>query len=149
MPVQLTPSGTRGATMPKMPPWLMKVFYAIAPVFFRLRGVDTMMLTTTGARSGKEHAVQLSAFPDGDGSWLVIASSGGTAKHPAWLFNMARNPDKIWVQFGKKKRRVEADSLQGSEREAAWQRVTKAWPGYNSYRQKTDREIPVVRLTAV
>ena len=126
----------------------MKTFYAIAPVFFRLRGIQTAMLITVGSKTGQERAVQLSVFADGSDAWVVIASAAGAAKHPGWFFNMARNPDKIWLQFGGRKVRVNADTLQGPDRDTAWQRVVAKWPGYEGYRKKTDRDIPVIRLTA-
>ena len=146
MPVELTPSGTRGVVMRKAPRWLMRLAYAVAPLFFKIRGLDTVMLTTLGARSGEEHTVQLIPFPEGDGSWLVVASSAGSVKHPAWYYNMARNPDNIWLETAGRKIQVEAESLSGQERQAAWDRVVKVWKGYDSYKEKTDREIPVVRL---
>jgi len=127
----------------------MKVAYAVAPVFFKMRGLHTIMLTTVGARSGKEHTVQLLRVPEGDGSWLVVASAAGSVKHPAWYYNMARHPDEIRIETAGRKIRVEAESLTGQERAAAWDRIVKVWKGYDSYKQKTDREIPVVRLTAV
>jgi len=148
MPVKLTPNGTRGVAMRKAPSWLMKIAYAVAPLFFKMRGLDTVMLTTVGARSGKEHTVLLILFPEDERSWLLVASSAGSVKHPAWYYNMARNLEKIWIETGGRKIRVEAESLTGQEREAAWDRVVKVWKGYDSYKEKTDREIPVVRLKA-
>ena len=147
MPVELTPNGTRGGTVPRMPGWLVKPAYAIAPLFFRSKGIQLGMLTTVGSKTGEERQVQLSIFPDGENAWIVIASAGGATKHPGWFFNMARNPDKVWLETGGRKMRVEAQSLKGAEREAAWQKATAVWPGYNGYKAKTDRDIPVVRLT--
>jgi deazaflavin-dependent oxidoreductase (nitroreductase family) len=147
MPVELTPGGTRGVTMPKIPKPLMKVLLPIGNLFLRSRGMRLLSLTTVGARSGKEHTVYLSYFPDGEDAWLVVASFGGSQRHPAWYFNMARNPDKIWVTIGDGKVRVRAESLTGDAREAAWRRIVAEQPIYGGYEQKTDRAIPVVRLT--
>ena len=69
MSVELTPSGTRGATMPRISKRLMKVLMPIANLFLRFRGMRLLSLTTVGARSGQEHAVDLSYFSDGDDAW--------------------------------------------------------------------------------
>lgn len=145
MSVDLTPSGTRGGTMPRIPKPLQKVFLPLANLFLKSRGMRLLQLTTVGAKSGNEHTVYLTYFPDG-GGWLVVGSAGRAAKHPAWLFNMARNPDKIWVTIDGRKMPVRAESLKGEERAAAWQRITAEQSIYAGYEQKTDREIPIVRL---
>ena len=147
MSVELTPGGTRGATMPRIPKPLMRVLLPIGNLFLRSRGMRLLSVTTVGARSGKEHTVHLGYFPDGDDAWLVVASFGGSPKHPDWYFNMARNPDKIWVTIGERKVRVRAESLGGEAREAAWRRIVAEQPIYGGYEHKTDRAIPVVRLT--
>jgi len=104
-------------------------------------------LTTIGARSGKERSTVLGGFPDGDNAWLIIASRGGSPLHPGWLHNIAANPDKVWIQVGNRKFRAHVESLTGKEREEAYARVAKAAPSYAGYPKKTDREIPVLRLT--
>ena len=115
----------------------------------QLRGTRVLFLTTIGARSGRPHRVRLSWFRDDDNAWLVVASYGGAAQHPAWYVNMARHPDQVWIEIGGRKLRVQAESLHGAERAAAWQRITAVAPIYNSYQENTDREIPIVRLRAV
>jgi deazaflavin-dependent oxidoreductase (nitroreductase family) len=108
----------------------------------------SLVLTTVGARSGQRREAHLTAFPEGDG-WLVVASKGGDPAHPAWYHNMARHPDQVWVQVGKLRTRVKPESLTGPDRARAWQRVVSEYPNYRAYETKTDREIPVVRLTPV
>jgi len=147
MSVELTPGGTRGATMPKIPKPLQKILMPIANLFLRSKGMRLLYLTTVGAKSGREHAVYLTYFPDGEETWLIVASFGGSPKHPAWYFNMAKNPDKVWATLNGRKVRVRAESLAGEAREAAWRRITAEQPIYGGYEQKTDRAIPVVRLT--
>ena len=107
-----------------------------------------LLLTTVGAKSGQKREAHLTAFPDGDG-WLVVASRGGSAGHPAWYLNMARHPDQVWVQVSSRRTRVKPESLKGAARAKAWQRVVSEYPNYSHYEEKTDREIPVVRLTPV
>jgi deazaflavin-dependent oxidoreductase (nitroreductase family) len=146
MPVELTPSGTRGGKMPRIPKIVQRLVLPIANLFLKSRGMRILQLTTVGARSGNEHSVYLTYFPDGNG-FLVVGSAGGAAKHPAWLYNLAKNPDRIWATMDGRKIPVRPESLKGEEREAAWRRIVAEQSLYGSYEQKTDREIPIVRLT--
>jgi len=89
----------------------------------------------------------LGVFPEGENAWLLIASNGGAQAHPHWFFNIARNPDKVWLQVGAKRFRVNVEELDGKEREDAYARVAAVGKTYGGYPKKTDREIPVLRLT--
>ena len=113
----------------------------------RFMGFPVLVLTTIGARSGKERNAVLGAFPESDNAWLIIGSKSGAASNPNWLYNLARNPDRIWAQVGNRKFRANVESLQGKERDDAYARVATAAPQYGGYRDKTDREIPVLRVT--
>jgi len=110
-------------------------------------GFPVLLLTTVGAKTGKEHTHVLGGFPDGPDAWLVVASKGGSATHPAWFINLAKNPDKVWIQVGNRKMRAAVESLSGAEREQAYSRVVAVAPRYGDYLKKTDREIPVLRVT--
>jgi deazaflavin-dependent oxidoreductase (nitroreductase family) len=90
----------------------------------------------------------LGTFPDGEGAWLIVASAGGATKNPAWYHNLAAHPDQAQVEVGGKAVDVTATQLAGQERDAAWQRITAAQPRYAGYVKKTDRVLPVIRLTA-
>ena len=152
MSVELTPRGTRGTTMPKIPKPIVKVLLPIGNWVMRRRGAQLLELTTIGARSGLPRTVTVGWFldlADGKDSWLVVASNAGAAQHPAWYINMAKNPDQVWVTIDGKKIHVLPESLKGKEREEAWRRIVAKAPGYGSYETKTDREIPIVRLRAV
>jgi deazaflavin-dependent oxidoreductase (nitroreductase family) len=146
MPVELTPNGSRGFNPPKL---LLKVGLAVFGVRARRRGARLLTLTTYGSRSQREHSVPLWYLPDPqtDGAYLVVASFGGNVKHPAWYVNMARNPDRIRVTLDGRTFKVRADSLSGTERAEAWHRIVAANPVYAEYQTRTDREIPIVRLT--
>jgi deazaflavin-dependent oxidoreductase (nitroreductase family) len=148
MSVEITPRGSRGWKMPRA----VVVFLGLMPSLYRLlggRGMGrTLVLTTVGAKSGQTRDAHLTAFPDGDG-WLVVASKGGSPTHPAWYVNMAGHPDEIWVQVGNRRTRVKAETLNGDERAKAWRRIVSEFSNYGDYEKKTDREIPVVRLTPV
>jgi deazaflavin-dependent oxidoreductase (nitroreductase family) len=113
----------------------------------KFMGFPVLLLTTVGARSGTEHTHVLGGFPDGKDAWLVIASKGGAATHPGWFFNIAKNPDQVWAQVGNRRFKASVQSLQGKEREDAYARVVAVAKNYGSYLTKTDREIPVLRLT--
>ncbi|HEY3195728.1 MAG TPA: nitroreductase family deazaflavin-dependent oxidoreductase [Candidatus Dormibacteraeota bacterium] len=113
----------------------------------KFMGFPVLLLSTIGARSGKERTHVLGGFPDGPDAWLIVASKGGAPTHPGWFHNIANNPDKVWVQVGNRKFRAECESLTGTEREEAYAGVVKVAPQYGDYPKKTDREIPVLRVT--
>ena len=108
-----------------------------------------VLLTTKGSTSGLERTVSLGGFADGDDAWLVVASMGGSANHPAWFKNMVRHPDDVWLEVGSHKMKVRGDSLTGTEREDALARIAKIAKQYAGYTKKTNREIPIVRLTRI
>lgn len=109
--------------------------------------VPVIMLTTIGARTGLPRRVPLLAFPEGD-ALVVIASSFGAARHPAWFLNLRANP-LVQVAFhGGQPRPYQAREAEGEERARYWQRAASAYPGYEGYRQRAaGRQIPVVVLT--
>jgi deazaflavin-dependent oxidoreductase (nitroreductase family) len=153
MAVEITPSGTRGQQTPK---WGFKIANWLAVPIYKLlgkrfpNGLPLLLLTTVGAKSGQERKTTLCYLQGrGDREWLIIASKGGDAEHPAWYFNLAKNPDKVWIEVDGRKTQVRPESLKGEERAEAWQRLVAAAPGYGEYQVKTDREIPLVRLTPV
>jgi deazaflavin-dependent oxidoreductase (nitroreductase family) len=113
----------------------------------KFQGMDLVYLTTVGAKSGQKRQVSVSRFPDGDNAWLVVASMGGSAKNPSWYHNIAAHPEQVWAEFGGHQFRVTPQQLEGEERAQAWQRITQAQPRYAGYEKKTDRVMPVIRLT--
>lgn len=157
MSVRLTPSGTRGSGFGNMSPLMLGVYKAMNRVMFavagrrmRIQGLPLLQLETVGAKSGARRFTNLGRFEDEgrSDSWLVVASAAGAAKHPAWYFNLARHPDEAWATVDGKRIAVRAESLSGDERARAWERVVSRAPGYGKYTVATDREIPIVRLTA-
>jgi deazaflavin-dependent oxidoreductase (nitroreductase family) len=113
------------------------------------RGFPTVLVTTVGAKTGVERTHVLGGFKDKDDSWLIIASNGGAAAHPQWFINLAKNPDKVWLEVGNTKFHVRPVELKGAEYEDAYARIAAAAPGYGKYRKVTDREIPVIRLSPI
>ena len=108
--------------------------------------VPTMVLTTTGAKSGQARTTPLATMPDGDGVFYVVGSNFGTEKHPAWTANLMKTP-KATVVFAGKTMQVDAVLLSDDEKAEVWPRLTKVWPTYDTYVTKTDRNLRVFRLT--
>ena len=109
--------------------------------------VPSLLLTTTGRKSGEKYIFPLFYGDIGD-SYLVIASKGGAPKHPSWYLNIVANPD-VEVQVGTKKLKARARTVTGPERAPLWEKALEFWPPYADYQQKTEREIPVVVLDPV
>ena len=161
MPIQKTPEGTYGTEMPggKFLARLIEPLAKRSINAYRKTGgknrMSTMMkfpvvlLTTKGAKSGEERTVTLGGFAEGDDAWLVVASKGGSATHPSWFNNMVKHPDEIWLEVGRRKMKVRGDCLTGITREEALTRIANIAKQYGGYQKKTDREIPIVRLTRI
>jgi len=152
--LEIPPSGTRGTTMPRFHLAHMRFITDLIFRIYRKRrfmGFRILRLTTTGAQSGRERQSVLGYFDDPGipDARIIVASSGGAAKHPAWFFNLAKHPDKVWIEVGDDTLRVAPELLEGAQRAAAWERVVAEAPSYAAYPTKTDRQIPLVRLTPV
>jgi deazaflavin-dependent oxidoreductase (nitroreductase family) len=106
--------------------------------------LPVLLLTTIGRRSGRPRTQPLAYAQAGDG-YAVIASKGGTPRHPLWYLNLRANP-LAEVTVGRETRRVRARDAQGEERERLWRALADLYPGYDRYAQKTSRRIPVVVL---
>lgn len=147
MTVQLTPRGTRGAANRKLPSFAWRIVRVFMTLGNLLIGGKILELTTVGNKTGTERTVPLRYFPEGTDRWLLVASFAGAAKHPAWYVNRSKNPDKIWIKLGGEKFKVRGASLHGAERAKLWKDIVTVAPVYGGYETKTDREIPVVRLS--
>ena len=151
MSVVVPPKGTRGVRFPR---FIARLGSRFVPRMFRRGqmktggGIQTLMLETQGAKSGKTRYAILGYLEDGPGTWLVVASLAGAARQPGWLHNLANRPHAI-AEFADGRRvDVDAETLSGEDRAAAWKRLEIEAPEYPKYRTKTDREIPILRLTA-
>lgn len=152
MPVDRLPGGTRGARTP--PKRLLAVLMPVMKWVHRrsgdrFRGSDLLYLTTVGAKSGERRTNPVARFDDGKGGWLVVASFGGAARHPGWYHNIAAHPDRVEVEVRGVTRRVDVEQLEGPVYDAAWAHVTERSPSFRDYVKKTDRRLPVLRLTPV
>jgi deazaflavin-dependent oxidoreductase (nitroreductase family) len=111
-------------------------------------GVPTLLLTTTGRRSGTRRRTALIYGRTGDdpgAGYVVVASKGGAPEHPAWFLNLEASPDAE-IQVGADVLPVRARVAEGEERDALWRRMAVIWPDYDEYQTRTDRQIPVVVL---
>ncbi|MFE1461688.1 nitroreductase/quinone reductase family protein [Streptomyces nigra] len=108
-------------------------------------GGRLLLLTTTGARTGRPHTTPVAYLPDGGERVLVIASAAGSPKHPAWFHNLVAHPE-VTVEAGAFTYPARAVVLEGEERDRAFTRAVEAEPGWAAYQERTERVIPVVAL---
>ena len=110
-------------------------------------GAPTLLLTTTGRRSGEARTTPLIFGRDGD-DYLVVASVGGMPTHPAWYLNLVDDPSAR-IQVRGEHIDVVARTAQADEKPRLWRVVNDVWPNYDTYQERTDRVIPVVVLSPV
>ena len=111
------------------------------------RGAPMLVLTTRGRRSGIPRRTMLIYGQDGD-RYLVVASKGGAAQHPAWYHNLLAHPE-VEVQVRGDRFRARARPATAEEKPRLWQTMAAIWPAYDEYQTKTSRDIPVVILERV
>jgi deazaflavin-dependent oxidoreductase (nitroreductase family) len=103
-----------------------------------------LLLDHVGAKSATKRTSPLVYGRDGE-NFVLVASKGGYPKNPAWLHNLRANPDTT-VQVGSRTLKVRARVAEGEERTRLWALMVGVNPGYEGYRKRTEREIPVVVL---
>ena len=109
--------------------------------------LPTLLLHTTGRKSGRMSVLPLIYKKVGDG-FVIIASKGGAPTHPAWYLNLVANPD-CEIQVAHDHYKVTARTAVGDERESLWQQLAEIYPPYNDYQAATERKIPVVVLDQI
>ncbi|MFI1991835.1 nitroreductase family deazaflavin-dependent oxidoreductase [Actinoplanes sp. NPDC020271] len=107
-------------------------------------GTEILILFTKGRKSGEERSHAL-IFREHEGAYLVVASKGGAPQPPAWFVNLSADPD-VEVQIKGDRFPARARVATPAEKPAMWAKMVEAWPDYDEYTKKTDREIPVVVL---
>ncbi len=107
-------------------------------------GTQTLLLTTTGRKSGEQRTTPLIYGRDGD-SFLIVASKGGTDEPPAWYLNLSAEPE-VDVQVKGDRFKARARTATAEEKPGLWQTMVAEWPSYDDYQRRTEREIPVVVL---
>ncbi len=126
-------------------------------VLFRISGgrwklsapmVPSLMLFSTGAKTGLRRETPLMCFPQPDGSWFIGGSNFGLEKHPAWSANLIANPDAE-VHYRRQLHPVRARLLSQAEADEVWPLLERQWPHYRDYEKTAGRDIRVFHLAAV
>jgi deazaflavin-dependent oxidoreductase (nitroreductase family) len=110
----------------------------------RFAGRPLLLLTTVGARSGRERVIPLAYSADGE-RLVVMASKGGAPSNPDWYHNLVANPD-VTVERGGERFRARATVTEGAERERLFAQMAAQMPGFAAYQEQTSRRIPVIVL---
>lgn len=145
------PRGTRGGRQPRGP--LMRWMNTMMAKRVRKAGAKPMMgmnllvLHTVGAKTGAARQVPLAWFPGPGESVHVVASANGAIGNPSWYHNLAAHPDQVAMERNGVKTVVTAQELTGEERAQAWAAISSSAGRWAGYETKTDRVIPVIRLT--
>ena len=111
----------------------------------KMSGVPCLLLTTTGRKSGQKRTIPL-MYVETDQGYAIIASYAGSDRHPAWYLNLTANP-QVEVQVRAKKMSARAETVpDGNRYSDIWQRAAGTYADYNLYKERTDRQIPIVEL---
>lgn len=108
-------------------------------------GAPTLILTTTGRKSGAKRKAPLIYGTDGD-DFILVASVGGMPNHPAWYLNLQANPE-AHIQVKGEHHDVVARTANDDEKPRLWKLMNEVWPNYDTYQERTDRVIQVVILS--
>jgi F420H(2)-dependent quinone reductase len=134
-------------------PVLRRVMSGHAQIYRLTRGVighrfpgiaPMLLLDHVGAKSQTKRTTPLLYIRDGD-DVVIVASKGGNPRHPAWYHNLRANPDTT-VQIDSRRQQVHARTANAPERARLWPMVVSAYGGYDTYQERTPREIPLVIL---
>jgi deazaflavin-dependent oxidoreductase (nitroreductase family) len=148
--------GTRGAGGLIEKQITYKILYFLHVPLYKLTGglighhvggFTTLLLTTTGAKSGLPRQGGLNYRRDGD-NFIIIASKGGATKHPLWYRNLLANPE-CEVQVGRQRYHCRARTATAAEKPRLWSLMLENYKGFDHYQESTDREIPVVILEPI
>jgi deazaflavin-dependent oxidoreductase (nitroreductase family) len=105
-------------------------------------GMPVIIVTTKGNKTGKVRKFALMRV-EHDGDYALVASLGGSPKHPVWYYNLKADPTAVTIQDGPEPFDVEVREISGDEKAQWWERAVAAYPPYADYQAKTEREIPV------
>jgi deazaflavin-dependent oxidoreductase (nitroreductase family) len=107
--------------------------------------LPVVTLTTTGVKSGLQRSTPLFGIYDGD-KVMLIATSFGSKRHPAWYYNLRAHPEAILLVEGRT-RQYRARHAEEHERQQYWRQACEMYRGYESYREwASGREIPIMVL---
>jgi deazaflavin-dependent oxidoreductase (nitroreductase family) len=152
----LTPVAVKIGSISWMPKLLPQIVWADNVVhrvtrdrygILDIAGLPNLVLTVPGRKSGIPRSTNLLTVPDGD-EWLIAGSYFGAPKAPAWVANL-RATTTAQITYRRQQHTVTWREMEGAERDAAWETMRATWPNFDKYAERTDRLIPVFRLTAV
>lgn len=106
-----------------------------------------VLLTTKGNKTGKPRTIPLLSLEDG-GHQILIASMGGAPSDPAWFNNLKKNP-VAELQIGSETKQYRAEEVTGLEYDRLWKKIVAMNPGYDGYKKKTSRHIPVIAMKPI
>ncbi|UYK40774.1 nitroreductase family deazaflavin-dependent oxidoreductase [Microbacterium terricola] len=135
---------------PRVLPPIERVLARVTGGRVQLSGllVPSLVLHTTGARSGEQRDAPLMYTPDGRGRAIVAGTNFAGDRHPAWTTNLLAHPDAAITVRGRRMP-VRASLIPEGERDAAWDRIQAQWPGYRSYERESGRTVRLFRLQPV
>jgi deazaflavin-dependent oxidoreductase (nitroreductase family) len=107
-------------------------------------GRPLLLLTTTGAKSGKAHTTPIMYLPDGD-RLIIFATKAGAPTNPDWYYNLKAHP-RATVELGSETFEVTATEITGEERDRLYARQAALYPQFADYEKRTTRRIPVIAL---
>jgi deazaflavin-dependent oxidoreductase (nitroreductase family) len=109
------------------------------------KGAPVLLLHHVGRKSGRERVSVLIYLRAGD-DLVIVASKGGSHKHPMWWLNLREMPEAT-VQVGAQRERVAIRQMSPEEKAEVWPRLVEIYPAYADYQARSSRDIPVVRLS--
>jgi deazaflavin-dependent oxidoreductase (nitroreductase family) len=110
-----------------------------------MEGRPSLILSSTGAKSGETHEAVLNYTRDGD-AYVIAASKGGAPTNPNWYHNLRAHPE-VMVEVDREAFRARAVIAESAERDRLWNSHAATLPWFREYPSKTDRVIPVISLT--
>ena len=110
----------------------------------RVQGLQVLLLTTIGRKTGRERTTPLGYFMD-DSNYIITASNPGRDTHPAWFHNLRANP-RVTIEIKDRQIEAEAEVAAPEKRSSLWSQLISLSPPYANYAEKTTREIPLVIL---
>jgi deazaflavin-dependent oxidoreductase (nitroreductase family) len=110
--------------------------------------VPSLVLHTRGAKSGEPRDAPLMYTPDGSGRAIVAGTNFAGGRHPAWTANLLAHPDAEITVRGTLMA-VRASPIPDDQREAAWARIQRQWPGYRQYERDSGRTVRLFLLQPV
>ncbi|WP_189177502.1 nitroreductase family deazaflavin-dependent oxidoreductase [Streptomyces lasiicapitis] len=110
-----------------------------------IQGAPCLLLDYRGRRTGQLRRTVLIYGRDGD-DYLIVASNGGADEHPLWYVNLRDEPD-VRLRVGTERFEARAETLSAEDKERVWPHLVDVFGRYADYQRKTERDIPVVRLS--